>query len=121
MMPSSVIRGLSETEMNHYRAPFIEPHDRQVTLNWPRQIPIQGEPEHMVELVSEYGKWLETTTELPKLFVNAEPGSILTGRAREYCRSWPNQNEVTVNGTHFIQEDSPAEIGQAIASWLQSI
>lgn len=121
VLPSSVIRGLSETEMNHYQAPFTEQENRQVTLNWPRQIPIQGEPRHMVELVTNYGKWLQTTNELPKLFVNAEPGSILIGRAREYCRSWPNQREVTVSGTHFIQEDSPAEIGQAVANWLQSI
>ena len=107
--------------MQHYRAAFSTPDDRQPTLNWPRQIPIAGEPAEMVELVTAYGKWLEHSTDLPKLFINADPGSILTGRQREYCRSWPNQTEVTVKGTHFIQEDSPVEIGQAVAQWMQSL
>ncbi|NND69844.1 MAG: haloalkane dehalogenase, partial [Halioglobus sp.] len=97
------------------------PQDRQPTLNWPRQIPIDGEPPEMVELVSAYGAWLEGTDNLPKLFINAEPGSILTGAQREYCRSWPNQREVTVRGAHFVQEDSPVEIGQAVAAWLDDI
>jgi haloalkane dehalogenase len=121
VLPSAIIRNLSEEEMNHYRAPFIEKEDRQVTLNWPRQIPISGDPEHMVQLVTEYGQWLETTVDLPKLFINADPGSILTGKARDYCRSWPNQVEVTVAGTHFVAEDSPVEIGQAVAQWLGDI
>jgi haloalkane dehalogenase len=93
--------------------------DRQPTLNWPRQIPIEGEPANMVELVNEYGQWM-AGSDLPKLFINAEPGSILVGPQREFCRSWPNQQEVTVSGAHFIQEDSPAEIGQAVAGWLGS-
>ncbi|MEZ5572607.1 MAG: haloalkane dehalogenase [Halioglobus sp.] len=121
VLPSSVMRTLGEEEMQYYRAAFSTPDDRQPTLNWPRQIPIAGEPPQMVELVSAYGKWLEGATNLPKLFINAEPGSILTGRQREYCRSWPNQQEVTVKGTHFIQEDSPVEIGQAVAQWLDAL
>jgi haloalkane dehalogenase len=121
VLPSSVMRPLGEEEMAHYRAPFATPDERQPTLNWPRQIPIAGEPPEMVALVASYGEWLMGTTELPKLFVNAEPGSILTGRQREYCRRWPNQREVTVRGTHFIQEDSPVEIGQAVASWMESL
>jgi len=121
VLPGSVMRGLSEEEMANYRAPFATPDDRQPTLNWPRQIPISGEPAHMVELVQSYARWLETSEALPKLFVNAEPGSILVGRQREYCRSWPNQSEVTVAGTHFIQEDSPVEIGRAVASWLANL
>jgi haloalkane dehalogenase len=121
VLPGSVMRGLGDEEMRHYRAPFATPDDRQPTLNWPRQIPIDGEPAAMVELVNGYGAWLMGTTELPKLFINAEPGSILTGRQREYCRRWPNQREVTVRGTHFIQEDSPVEIGQAVAQWLDSL
>ena len=120
VLPSSVLRGLGEAEMQHYRAAFATPDDRQPTLNWPRQIPIEGEPAALVELVAGYGKWLQSTTALPKLFINAEPGSILTGRQREYCRSWPNQVEVTVRGSHFIQEDSPVEIGQAVAQWLDT-
>jgi len=121
VLPSSVMRALGEAEMQHYRAAFGAPDDRQPTLNWPRQIPIDGTPAEMVALVTGYGEWLQGTTDLPKLFINAEPGSILIGRQREYCRSWPNQREVTVRGTHFIQEDSPVEIGQAIAQWLDSV
>jgi haloalkane dehalogenase len=120
VLPGSVLRGLGEEEMAHYRAPFTTPEDRRPTLNWPRQIPISGEPAHMVELVEEYGRFL-AASDIPKLFINADPGSILVGRPREFCRSWPNQTEVTVKGSHFLQEDSPTEIGQAVANWLQSI
>ena len=121
VLPNSVIRKLTDEEMGHYRAPFPTPDDRQPTLNWPRQIPIDGEPVEMVQLVSEYGRWLEESVTLPKLFINAEPGSILVGRQREYCRSWPNQKEVTVPGKHFVQEDSPSRIGKAIAEWLKGL
>ena len=120
VLPSAVLRGLTEEEMSHYRSAFSTPDDRQPTLNWPRHIPIDGEPAHMVDLVTAYGDWM-ASNDLPKLFVNADPGSILTGPQREFCRSWPNQTEVTVAGAHFVQEDSPAEIGQAVASWLAKI
>ena len=121
VLPSSVIRDLSEEEMDHYRRAFLTPEDRHPTLNWPRQIPIDNEPAHMVKLVDSYGQWMLGNTSLPKLFINANPGSILTGKAREFCRSWPNQTEVTVAGLHFIQEDSPNEIGSAVAQWLGTI
>ena len=121
VLPNSIIRKLTDEEMDHYRAPFSTPDERQPALNWPRQIPIDGEPVEMVELVTEYGRWLEQSVTLPKLFINAEPGSILVGRQREYCRTWPHQKEVTVPGKHFIQEDSPSEIGQAIAEWLKGL
>ena len=121
ILPSSVIRPLSETEMDHYRAPFKTPEDRQPTLNWPRTLPINGEPADIVALISDYANWLEKDGSIPKLFINAEPGSVLVGRQREYCRTWPNQSEVTVKGLHFIQEDSPVEIGQAVAQWLKEI
>jgi len=121
VLPNSIIRKLTDEEMDHYRAPFSTPDDRQPTLNWPRQIPIDGEPVEMVELVTEYGRWLEQSVTLPKLFINAEPGSILVGRQRDYCRTWPHQKEVMVPGKHFIQEDSPSEIGQAIAEWLKGL
>jgi len=120
VLPTSVIRTLTETEMDAYRAPHLEAEDRQPLLNWPRQIPIEGEPESVVALVTQYGQFM-ASSEVPKLFINAEPGSILVGKQREFCRSWPNQQEVTVKGTHFIQEDSPVEIGQAVANWLQAI
>ena len=116
VLPSSVIRELADDEMNAYRAPFDTPDNRQPTLNWPRQIPIEGEPAHMVELVEAYGEFM-ASSDIPKLFINADPGSILVGKQREFCRSWPNQLEVTVKGLHFLQEDSPQEIGQAIATW----
>jgi len=121
VLPGSVMRKLGDEEMRHYRAAFSTPDERQPTLNWPRQIPINGEPQEMVDLVNAYGKWLQGTTALPKLFINADPGSILTGRQREYCRSWPHQSEVTVRGTHFIQEDSPVEIGQAVSQWIENV
>ena len=121
ILPSSVMRGLGEEEMQHYRAPFSTPDDRQPTLSWPRQIPISGEPADMVDLVSSYGQWMAGNASLPKLFINADPGSILTVKARDFCRTWPNQTEVTVKGTHFIQEDSPVEIGQAVAGWMDSL
>jgi haloalkane dehalogenase len=121
VLPSSVMRELGEEEMQHYRAAFTTSNDRQPTLNWPRQIPIAGEPQEMVDLVASYGDWLMETVNLPKLFINAEPGSILVGRQREYCRTWPNQREITVKGTHFIQEDSPVEIGQAVVQWMDSM
>ena len=121
VLPSSVIRQMGEEEMNQYRKAFTRVADRQPTLNWPRQIPIDGEPPHMVDLVASYGEWMAANQELPKLFINADPGSILTGKARKFCRTWPNQKEVTVAGTHFIQEDSPVEIGIAVAEWLKTI
>lgn len=118
VLPASVVRGLTEDELAVYRRPYLEPGEsRRPTLTWPRQIPLGGEPQEVVELVERYGQWL-ATSEIPKLFVNADPGMILTGPQREFCRTWRNQQEVTVKGLHFVQEDSPAEIGQAIAAFL---
>jgi len=116
VLPSSILRDLTEEEMSAYRAPFDTPEHRQPTLNWPRQIPIEGEPAHMVALVEAYGAFMAASP-IPKLFINADPGSILVGKQREFCRSWPNQTEVTVKGLHFVQEDSPEEIGRAVAAW----
>jgi haloalkane dehalogenase len=121
VLPGSVIRGLTDEEMAVYRRPFEKAgEDRRPTLTWPRQIPIEGEPADVVEIVQSYADWL-STSDLPKLFINAEPGAILIGAQREFCRTWPNQTEVTVAGTHFIQEDSPDEIGQAVSDWLKNI
>jgi haloalkane dehalogenase len=119
ILPGSLLRKLSDEEMAEYRRPFLEPGERRrPTLTWPRQIPIEGEPADVTEIVSSYAEWLSAAP-VPKLFVNAEPGAILTGEQREFCRTWPNQTEVTVRGGHFVQEDSPAEIGQAIANWMR--
>jgi haloalkane dehalogenase len=121
VLPGAIRRRLSDEEMNHYRRPFAQPgEDRRPTLSWPRNIPIDGEPAEVVALVNEYRGWLEES-DVPKLFVNAEPGAILTGRIREYVRSWPNQAEITVPGVHFIQEDSPHEIGSAVAQFVRRL
>ena len=110
---------LSDEEMNAYRAPYREPGEsRRPTLTWPREIPVDGEPADVVAIVDAYAKWL-TQSPVPKLFINAEPGSILVGAQREFCRAWPKQEEVTVKGLHFIQEDSPREIGQAIRGFVE--
>ena len=121
VLPGSILRKLSEEEMAVYRRPFVNPgEDRRPTLSWPRQIPIDGEPQDVTAIVADYADWL-ISCEVPKLFINAEPGAILTGAPREFCRQFPNQEEVTVAGNHFLQEDSPDEIGQAIARWLKRI
>lgn len=118
ILPASIIRTLSDQETAEYRRPFARPgEDRRPTLSWPRQIPVEGEPAEVVEIVHRYGEWLAGSP-LPKLFINADPGSILTGPQREFCRGWPNQTEITVPGLHFIQEDSPDEIGRAVSRWL---
>ena len=117
VLPGSILRTLSDEEMSEYRRPFTEPKHRRPTLTWPRQIPIEGEPADVVKIVDYYAEWL-SGSELPKLFINADPGAILIGEQREFARSWPNLTEVTVSGNHFLQEDSPHEIGSAIAEWL---
>ena len=121
VLPGSILRELSAAEMDMYRRPFLTPgEDRRPTLTWPRQIPIDGEPEDVNAIVAEYSQWL-TECDTPKLFINAEPGAILTGPQREHCRTFPNQVEVTVSGSHFIQEDSPAEIATAINNWIEAL
>jgi len=121
VLPGSVLRTLTDAEMAVYRRPYAEPgEDRRPTLTWPRQIPLSGEPAQVVAIVQEYARWL-TQAQVPKLFVNADPGAILIGEQRTFCRSWPCQEEVTVRGMHFVQEDSPHEIGEAIAAWLQGL
>ena len=121
VLPGSILRKLTEDEMAVYRRPFQNPgEDRRPTLSWPRQIPIEGEPAEVVELVQSYADWLKDS-KVAKLFINAEPGAILIGPQREFCRSWPNQKEVTVVGNHFLQEDSPDEIGLAIADWRRTL
>lgn len=120
VLPGSVLRGLTDAEMMVYRRNFETPgEDRRPTLTWPRQIPLGGEPGDVVAIVQDYANWM-AVNELPKLFINADPGAILIGAQREFCRSWKNQKEVTVKGSHFIQEDSPDEIGEAIADWRKS-
>jgi haloalkane dehalogenase len=119
ILPASVIRGLTAEEMERYRTPYREVGEsRRPTLTWPREIPVDGEPADVVRIVQEYADWLSKKP-IPKLFINAEPGSILVGAQRDFCRRWPNQQEVTVRGSHFVQEDSPDEIGRALAAFVR--
>jgi haloalkane dehalogenase len=121
ILPASVMRTLSDAEMEAYRRPWREPGEsRRPVLQWPREIPIDGEPADVAAIVDGYARWLATSA-VPKLFVNAEPGSILVGAQREFCRRWPHQREVSVRGLHFLQEDSPAEIGRAVAEFIRSL
>jgi haloalkane dehalogenase len=119
VLPGSVLRKLTEAEMAEYRRPYLERDDRWPLLTWPRQIPIAGEPADVVAIAADYSKWL-AESDIPKLFVNAEPGAILIGALRDFCRSWRNQTEVTVPGSHFIQEDSGAAIGRAVSDWIKA-
>lgn len=121
VLPSSIKRRLTDAEMDHYRRPFARPgEDRRPTLSWPRNIPIEGEPADVTAVVSDYGQWL-AGSEVPKLFINGEPGALTRGRVRDFVRSWPNQTEVTVPGVHFLQEDSPDEIGAAVAEFVRRL
>jgi haloalkane dehalogenase len=122
VLPGAVLRDLTDEEMAVYRAPYLQPGEsRRPTLSWPRMIPAEGEPADVVETVERSAAWL-AQSQVPKLFVNAEPGAILArGHARQLVRSWPNQTEVTVSGIHFIQEDSPHEIGAAVADFVRRL
>lgn len=122
ILPSSIMREMSEEEMNVYRAPYSEVGERRrPTLTWPRQIPFDGEPADVHAIVDAYATWLSQSEDLPKLFINADPGIILVGDQREFCRAWPNQEEITVKGLHFVQEDSPHEIGAATAAFVKKV
>ena len=119
VLPGSVLRKLTEAEMTEYRRPYPKAEDRWPTLTWPQQIPISGEPADVVQVATDYSQWL-AQNEVPKPFVNAEPGAILIGAQRDFCRRWKNQTEVTVPGSHFIQEDSGPAIGRAVAGWIKA-
>lgn len=121
VLPGSVLRDMSEEEMAVYRRPFAEQGEgRRPTLTWPRQIPLDGKPEDVTGIVAEYADWM-AENDIPKLFVDADPGAILIGAQREFCRGWKNQRSVTVKGSHFLQEDSPKEIAAALKEWVASV
>lgn len=121
ILPGSVLEPISEEDMAVYRKPYLQPGEsRRPTLTWPREIPIDGEPADMVRVVQANEAWLSGAG-VPKLFIDVQPGSIVGDRVRELVRSWPNLTEVTVRGSHFVQEDSGPEIGSAVANWLQSL
>ena len=117
-----IIRTLTETEKSVYRAPYLTSGaSRLPTLQWPREIPFDGDPADNALLVKRYSEWLAGSAHLPKLFVNAELGHGCTGAAREFCRTWPNQTEITVPAKHYVQEDCPHEIGAALAAFVQRV
>jgi haloalkane dehalogenase len=121
ILPNAILRKLAPAEHDAYRAPFREAGEgRRPMLTWPRQIPIAGEPKEVAAIAADYAAWLAQSP-VPKLFINAEPGSILVGKQREACRRWPNQTEVAVRGLHFVQEDSPHEIGAAVAEFVRRL
>ena len=121
VLPKSILRQLGGEEMAAYRAPFRDREARLPTLVWPRELPIEGAPADVIKIVERYGEWLAGSDQLPKLFINADPGAQIVGRIRDFCRVWPNQREVTVPGIHFIQEDSPDQIGAAIREFVGSL
>jgi haloalkane dehalogenase len=121
VLPAGMARQLSDEEMDYYRRPFVNPGEsRRPMLSWPRNISIDGEPADVTSVVNEYSSWL-AESDVPKLFVNAEPGAIVHGRIRDLIRSWPNLTETTVSGLHFVQEDSPDEIGTAVAQFVRKL
>jgi haloalkane dehalogenase len=117
-LPSGILRKLSDEEMEAYRAPYRDRDRRLPTLVWPRELPIEGAPEDVVAIVEENAKWLAASSGVPKLFINGEPGASISGRVREFCRTLPNQREVTVKGLHHLQDDSPREIGEALREFV---
>lgn len=119
LLPNLVQRPLTEAEHAEYRRPFLRAgEDRRATLAGPRQLPIAGEPADTVALIASYAEFLANSHGIPKLFINADPGAFLVGYARDFVRTWPNLKEVTVKGNHFVQEDSPEEVGKALSEWL---
>ena len=121
LLPGGILRTLSPEEHDEYRRPFREPGEgRRPTLSWPRALPFDGEPKEICELVERYAAFMANSP-MPKLFVNAEPGRLLTGPMRDRVRAWPNQREVTVKGLHYVQEDSPTEVAAAIAEWASAL
>lgn len=121
VLPGGIFRKLSDAEMQEYRRPFMnEGEDRRPTLSFPRQIPLDGEPEDVARVVADFGNWLQQSP-VPKLWIHGNPGAVENDAMRTFCSTWPNQKEITVKGKHFVQEDSPHEIGEAIAGFVKDL
>ena len=119
ILKRATIRSLTSEEMEYYRRPFLEPGEgRRPTLSFPRNLPLDGEPPDAVETIAENAKWMALSVHLPKLFIRGEPGTLMRGRVLEAVRAWPNQAEVNVKGVKLLQEDSPNEIGTAVANFV---
>jgi haloalkane dehalogenase len=121
ILPAMVVGEVTEEIHNEYRRPYHNPgEDRRPTLTWPREIPIEGEPADTLDIIERNNAWVAESP-VPKLFINTEPGAVLVGEHRDMVRSWPNVSEVTVKGLHYCHEDSPDEMGRAIADWYQTL
>ena len=121
VLPAGTLRQFTDEELAAYRGPYEQPGEsRRPTLTWAREIPIDGDPADVAELVRANAEWMASSP-VPKLFVNGTPGALLTGPLRELCRRWPNQREVTVPGLHFLPEDSPREIATELGAWLTEL
>jgi len=119
-LPNTILRQLTEEEMAHYRRPFLEPGEgRRPMLSWARQLPFEGDPAEVTEIVTTYGAWLSSSS-IPKLFIQSDPGTMPPSHL-EFCHSWPAQSELIVRGRHYPQEDSPDEVGSALAIWLHNL
>jgi haloalkane dehalogenase len=121
LIPGNVLRTLSEEEMAEYRRPYLNPgEDRRPVLTCSREFPVDGHPADVAKTIQDYGRWI-SKSDVPKLYIHTEPGAVDSGKAREFCLTWPNQTEVTVKGLHYVQEDSPNEIGEAVATFVRGL
>ncbi|MGY3211834.1 haloalkane dehalogenase [Mucilaginibacter sp. HD30] len=119
-LPNTIQRALTKEEMDEYRRPFLQPGEgRRVMLSWARQLPFEGDTSNVVTIVNNYSNWL-SKSQIPKLFIESDPGTMQPN-ARTLCNTWPAQMKITVKGIHYVQEDSPGEIGAAIAAWYKKI
>jgi len=122
VLPGSILRKLTDAEMDAYRAPFVDPKSRTPMWRWPNEIPLEGEPKDVVDIVTAYGKWLGES-DVPKLLLAFEPGAILGAELVEYCADHFRNLEVRSlgEGSHFVQEDQPEAIGDAIREWRRRV
>ena len=122
ILPSMIVRTLTEAEMDHYRAPYTDPPTRKPLWRWPNEVPIAGEPANVVTMVEEYNRKLQHS-QLPKLLLSCTPGALITAPVVEWCQqNLPNLKVVDIGpGKHFVQEDNPHGIGTELASWYSSL
>jgi haloalkane dehalogenase len=119
VLPASMLHQLTAEEMDAYREPFLEPSHRLPTLTWPRELPIDGEPADVVELVDSYDRWLASSEDVPKLLLTFEPGAIMSEPVIRWCQENIAALEVANagQGIHFVQEDQPEAIARIVSEW----